>query len=74
MVFNSAHSGQMCVAGTRVYIQEGIYDTIVPILVGALGAFTLGDGFDPKAVAGPLVSQAQLDVRFPSSRSPICPD
>ncbi|GJE90576.1 aldehyde dehydrogenase [Phanerochaete sordida] len=56
-----AHSGQVCVAGTRVYIQEGIYDTLVPILVGALGAFALGDGFDPKAVAGPLVSQTQLD-------------
>lgn len=55
------HSGQMCVAGTRVYIQEGIYDTIVPLLVAAAKGFPLGDAFSTKAVAGPLISQTQLD-------------
>ncbi|GJE90582.1 aldehyde dehydrogenase [Phanerochaete sordida] len=55
------HSGQACVAGTRIYIHERIYDTLVPLLVRAAHAFALGDGFDPHAMAGPLISQAQLD-------------
>lgn len=43
-------------------MQEGIYDRLVPILVGATKSLTLGDGFNPTVVAGPLISQIQLDV------------
>lgn len=58
----SAHSGQVCVAGSRVYIQDGIYDTLLPMLVDAAQSITLGDSFDPNAVAGPLISQGHFDV------------
>ncbi|GJE90598.1 aldehyde dehydrogenase [Phanerochaete sordida] len=54
-------SGQFCAAGTRIYVQEGIYDTLVPLLVHAAQSIPLGSGFEADIAAGPLISQTQLD-------------
>ena len=59
------HSGQVCAAGSRVFVQEGIYDKFVEVFKGAAASFKLGDGFDPSTNQGPLVSKTQLDVRTP---------
>ena len=58
------HSGQVCAAGSRIFVQETIYDKFVEIFKGAAGSFKLGDGFDPTVNQGPLVSQTQLEVIF----------
>ena len=55
------HNGQMCAAGTRIFVQEGIYDKFVEIFKGAAQSFKRGDGFDPSVNQGPLVSQTQLE-------------
>lgn len=54
----------MCVANSRIFVQEGIYDKFVAGLTAAAGALKQGDGFSASVGQGPLVSQAQLDVRI----------
>lgn len=50
------NQGQVCTAGSRVFIQEGIYDRVVEGLAAAAGSLKLGSGFDPEAQIGPMVS------------------
>ncbi|KAF7335648.1 Aldehyde dehydrogenase 5 [Mycena venus] len=55
--------GQSCVAGTRIFIQEGIYPQFIEkftALVKGLGQAT-GDPFAPTTKHGPQVSQVQFD-------------
>jgi acyl-CoA reductase-like NAD-dependent aldehyde dehydrogenase len=54
-------SGQVCVAGTRVFVQETIYDEFVARLSSAASKFAIGDPFDPATLMGPLVSREQFD-------------
>lgn len=69
----STRSGQFCAAGTRIYIQDGIYETLVPLLVRAAEALPLGSGFEGGVAAGPLISSAQLEVCLCTS-SPLHTD
>jgi acyl-CoA reductase-like NAD-dependent aldehyde dehydrogenase len=56
-----ALSGQICVAGSRIFIQESIYDRVVERLADFTSNFTVGDPFDPHTAMGPLVSREQFD-------------
>ncbi|MDQ0382732.1 aldehyde dehydrogenase family protein [Amycolatopsis thermophila] len=56
-----ANSGQVCYAGTRLFVERSIHDEFVQRLVAASGAMTVGGGFDPASQLGPLVSAEQLD-------------
>lgn len=58
----SYHSGQMCVAGSRIFVQEGIYDRFIQAFTAIARSFRLGDGFDPDTNQGPLISDIQLKV------------
>ena len=49
------NSGQDCTAGSRVYVQETIYDKFLDLLVQKVKAQTIGDGFDEESGGGPLV-------------------
>ena len=55
------NSGQVCTAGSRLYVQKKIYDQVVEGLAAAASSIQLGAGLDPNSQLGPLVSQAQLD-------------
>ncbi|KIM90700.1 hypothetical protein PILCRDRAFT_973 [Piloderma croceum F 1598] len=55
------NTGQDCTAGSRVYVQDTIYDKFVALLVSKAKELVVGDGFDPKTTAGPVVSKAQYD-------------
>ena len=59
---NSFHSGQMCSAGSRLFVQAKIYDEFVKGLAGAAQAAKGGSGFDPSYTSGPVVSSTQFDV------------
>jgi acyl-CoA reductase-like NAD-dependent aldehyde dehydrogenase len=49
------NSGQDCTAGSRVYVQEPIYDKFLKLLVSKVKAQIIGDGFDEKSGGGPVV-------------------
>jgi len=53
--------GQCCCAGSRVYVQDGIYDDFVQRFKARATANRLGDPFHPETFQGPQVSQLQYD-------------
>ncbi len=55
------NSGQVCVAGTRIFIQRDQYDGFVDKLTKASAAMTTGDPLNPDTRLGPLVSKEQFD-------------
>ena len=50
-----AIQGEICVAGSRVYVQEGIYDEFVKKAVEAAQSWKVGDPFDVTTNMGPQV-------------------
>jgi phenylacetaldehyde dehydrogenase len=54
-----SNSGQVCVAGSRVYAHRAVYDEVVDGLARAAGALTLGHGLDAATDLGPLVNRDQ---------------
>ena len=58
---NFGASGQSCVAGSRVFIQEGIYDDIVAHLVERASQIKIGDPLAEETQMGPLATKAQVD-------------
>ena len=58
-VFRNA--GQICCAGTRVYVQRPIYDEFVSRVSEFADSLRVGNSLDPETQIGPIVSQAQLD-------------
>lgn len=53
------NSGQICVAGSRLYVQERVYDEVVERLTSHLQTIKVGAGLSPDAFVGPLVNAAQ---------------
>jgi acyl-CoA reductase-like NAD-dependent aldehyde dehydrogenase len=53
--------GQDCAAGSRLFVQRGVYDEFVAGLAKEAEALRLGPGFDEGVDQGPLVSREQLD-------------
>ncbi len=55
------NQGQICSAGTRVYVEAPVYDDAVNAFVDRATAIVLGDGLDEATDMGPLVSLEQLE-------------
>ncbi|KAI9310567.1 aldehyde dehydrogenase domain-containing protein [Dichotomocladium elegans] len=53
--------GQCCCAGSRVYVQEGIYDTFLERFKAYTEQTKVGDPFDESTFQGPQISQVQFD-------------
>lgn len=56
-----ANSGQICVAGTRLFVERGAQEEFVERLGAFSKGLRLGNGLDPAVDLGPLISQRQLD-------------
>ena len=54
------NQGQVCCAGSRVFVQEGIYDKFVEAAVKAFNNVNVGDPLDPNTQMGAQVDQGQL--------------
>jgi phenylacetaldehyde dehydrogenase len=50
------NQGEVCTAGSRLYVQEAIHDEVVAGVAAAARALRVGDGFDPDTEVGPLIS------------------
>jgi aldehyde dehydrogenase (NAD+) len=55
------NQGQCCVAGSRLFVEERVYDEFVHKMVAKTRGRKVGDPFDPATEQGPQVSQEQLD-------------
>jgi phenylacetaldehyde dehydrogenase len=51
--------GQCCCAGSRLYVEKSIFDTVVAGVVDQAKQITLGPGMNPSTQMGPLVSVEQ---------------
>ncbi|XP_010527198.1 PREDICTED: aldehyde dehydrogenase family 2 member C4 [Tarenaya hassleriana] len=58
---NFYNKGEICVASSRVFVQEGIYDALAKKLVEKVKGWTVGDPFDPTARQGPQVDKRQFE-------------
>lgn len=54
------NQGQCCCAGSRLFVEDKIYDEFVERLAAKAKARKLGDPFDPATQQGPQVDQAQF--------------
>lgn len=52
--------GQCCVAGSRLFVEDDIYDEVVAGVSEIAKRIRVGEGFDPATQMGPLVSETQL--------------
>jgi aldehyde dehydrogenase (NAD+) len=55
------NQGQCCVAGSRLFVEEKVYDRFVEKMVAKTRSRKVGDPFDPATEQGPQVSQEQFD-------------
>lgn len=55
------NQGQVCCAGSRLYIHKNIYDQVVSELASIANKITLAPGLDPSCEMGPLVSRQQFE-------------
>ena len=55
------NQGQVCTAGSRLYVQRKAFDGVVAELSAIAGRMRLGPGLDPSSELGPLVSDVQRD-------------
>tara|TARA_Y100000590_G_scaffold95305_2_gene108094 strand:+ start:7676 stop:9103 length:1428 start_codon:yes stop_codon:yes gene_type:complete len=58
-VFTNA--GQVCLAGSRLYVQENIYEEFLSRFVEKSNQMIVGDPTDPKTDIGPLASKEHYD-------------
>ena len=56
-----ANSGQICSAGTRLFVEKKVYDEFVGRVADFSRTLRVGNGIDPETQVGPLVSPEQLD-------------
>lgn len=53
--------GQCCCAGSRLYVEQSIFDHVVQGVAEQAKKIKLGPGFDPETSMGPLVSEEQMN-------------
>jgi delta 1-pyrroline-5-carboxylate dehydrogenase len=72
-------SGQGCSAGSRVFVQDRVYNKFIELLIEKAKSTPIGDGFDDTISCGPVVSERAagtrsaihgLTKRFDRSRKP----
>lgn len=55
-----ARQGEVCFAGTRLFLPDSMHDEFVNRLAAKLAAMTVGDAMEEGADIGPLISKKQL--------------
>jgi aldehyde dehydrogenase (NAD+) len=55
------NSGQVCCAGSRLFVEQKVYDRFVSRVAEYASTIRVGNGLDPSTQMGPLISQEQLD-------------
>ncbi len=50
------HSGQICIAPTRLLVQRSVFDEVTGKLAGLAGKLQVGDPLDRRTVVGPVIT------------------
>jgi succinate-semialdehyde dehydrogenase / glutarate-semialdehyde dehydrogenase len=58
----SRNAGQVCVAPTRFFVQDRIYDRFVAAAGERAAALKIGDGLDPATQMGPLANPRRVEA------------
>jgi len=53
--------GQVCIAGSRIYVQDSIYDEFLEKFKSRVESIKVGDPFKQDTYQGPQISQTQFD-------------
>ena len=53
--------GQICTAGSRLLVEDGLYDEFLERLAANTNDLRIGDGLDPSTQLGPVASASQRD-------------
>jgi phenylacetaldehyde dehydrogenase len=53
--------GQCCVAGSRLLVEQGVFEQVVEGIAAQARNIKLGPGLDPSSQMGPLISEEQLE-------------
>jgi aldehyde dehydrogenase (NAD+) len=56
-----SNGGQVCCAGSRVFVEESIYDEFLKRSIRRACSRVVGDPFDARTEQGPQIDQAQFD-------------
>lgn len=56
-----SNSGQICFAGTRLFVERSMHEEFVEKLSAFSKTLRVGNGLDPQVQLGPLISGKQLD-------------
>jgi len=54
--------GQNCMAGTRMFVHEDVYEPVVNGIAQMAAMFKMGHGLDPETLLGPLISAKQRET------------
>lgn len=55
------NQGQVCSAGSRLLLQESIYDKFIEVLVEKANKIRIGNGMDAQTEMGPLISENHMN-------------
>lgn len=56
------NAGQICSSGSRIYVQEGIYDKLLPAFKEYVEKLKVGSPFDPENFQGAITNKGQFDT------------
>lgn len=56
-----SNSGQVCCAGTRIFVERPVYEEFVDGLSSFASGLRVGNSLDPETAIGPVVSSGALD-------------
>ena len=56
------NQGHVCCAGSRLLVQEGVYETVIALLKDRIDTLRVGDPLDKNTDIGAINSRAQLDT------------
>ncbi|KIW96939.1 uncharacterized protein Z519_02330 [Cladophialophora bantiana CBS 173.52] len=55
------HAGQVCHAGTRIYVHEDIYDAFLAAFTKKMASIKVGSNFSSETDQGPQINRSQYD-------------
>jgi hypothetical protein len=55
------NAGQVCCAGSRLFVEQVVYDRFMARMVAYASTIRVGNGLDPETQMGPLISPEQLE-------------